>query len=591
MHITGFLQVGVRRTVSSVLSTLLVVALLFASAGCDAAEQDVARTASSDPSFEWFEYTGNDVIFADSVAGPGEYQNPILTGFYPDPSIVRAEDQYYLVNSTFTYFPGIPIFRSGDLVNWEQIGNIIDRPDQLDFSDIGTSRGIFAPAIEYNDGLFYLLTTCVDCGGNFVVTAEDPAGPWSDPTWLPEVGGIDPSLYFDDDGRAWVLNNDAPIGRPLYDGHRAIWIQEFDPETLQTFGERTLIVDGGIDITQEPVWIEGPHITKVDGWYYLTAAEGGTSVNHSQVVLRSREVTGPYEPWDRNPILTQRDLDPDRPDPITSAGHADMVITQNGEWWATFLAVRPYEDNYYNTSRETFLLPVEWVDGWPVILPLGERIPFKLDRPDLPADPEPAIPTTGNFTFRDEFDGPDLPPNWMMIRTPTEEWYDFTSNPGALTLRARPEHIGAVEQPSYLGRRQQHMVASATTLMHYAPEQEGDRAGIVAFQSDNFYYKMTVTLDGDDQVIQLHRAAGQGEGPNPTLVASAPLDGPVGEPIYLRIDADRDSYDFLYGYDPDEMVTLEANLDGKILSTEVSGGFVGVTFGVYAYSEGDAAAE
>jgi xylan 1,4-beta-xylosidase len=541
--------------------------------------------ASADPRFDWFEYTGNDAIFRDSAAGPGEYQNPILTGFYPDPSITRAGDDFYLVHSTFSFFPGVPVFHSRDLVNWRQIGNVIDRPGQLSFDSLGISRGIFAPAIEYHEGTFYMLTTCVDCGGNFVVTATDPAGPWSDPVWLPQVGGIDPSLYFDDDGRAWVLNNDAPIGRPLYDGHRAVWIQQFNAATLETFGPRTLIIDGGVDITTRPVWIEGPHITKLNGWYYLTAAEGGTSVNHSQVVLRSRNVTGPYQAWERNPILTQRDLDPNRPNPITSAGHADMVQTRNGEWWVTFLAVRPYEGDYYNTGRETFLLPVTWVDGWPLILPAGERIPFRHPRPDLPADAAPEIPTTGNFTLREQFHGPELPPHWLRIRTPRERWYELDPVAGSLSLRARPEHIGRLAQPSFLGRRQQHMTASASTAMRYVPARAGDRAGIVAFQNDDFYFLMSVTLEEGRPVIQLHEAAGNGQGANPTLLASQPLRGRAGAPLYLRIDGDRDRYDFYYGYTEGEWIPLHTGADGKNLSTRRSTGFVGATFGLYAYTE------
>jgi xylan 1,4-beta-xylosidase len=543
-----------------------------------------APGASADPRFDWFEYRGEDAVFRDSAAGPGEYQNPILTGFYPDPSIARAGDDYYLVHSTFAYFPGIPVHHSRDLVTWRQIGNVIDRPAQLDFDGLGISRGVFAPTIEYHQGTFYVLNTCVDCGGNFVVTATNPAGPWSDPVWLREVGGIDPSLYFDDDGRAWVLNNDAPIGPPLYEGHRAIWIQEFNPKTNQTFGPRTLLVNGGVDITTKPIWIEGPHITKLNGWYYLTAAEGGTAVGHSQVVLRSRNVLGPYEPWSRNPILTQRDMDPARPHPVTSAGHADMVQTQTGEWWATFLAVRPYEGDYYNTGRETFLLPVTWVDGWPVILPRGELIPYRHARPNLPRDEAPHIPTTGNFTVRDEFDGPELAPYWLMVRTPRERWHDFTSHPGSLTLRARPQHLGRLAQPSYVGRRQQHMTATATTAMRYAPAREGDRAGLAAFQNDDYYYLMSVALDAGRPTIQLHRAAAKGEGANPALLASAPLNGPVGAPLYLRITADRDRYDFHYGHVAGEWKALHTGADGKILSTRTSGGFVGVTFGLYAYT-------
>ena len=283
---------------------------------------DTAPTAR----FDWFEYAGSDPVDSVSRLGPGDYRNPILQGFHPDPSITRAGDEYYLVNSTFAWFPGIPVFRSRDLVNWTQIGNAIDRPDMLDFGRLGLSRGVFAPAIEHHDGIFYILNTCVDCGGNFVITARDPAGPWSDPVWLPDLeGAIDPSLFFDDDGKAWIVNNGPPVGTPRYDGHRAIWIQEFDPRTLRTTGPRNVLVDGGVDPSTNPIWIEGPHIIKRDGHYFLICAEGGTAEGHSQVVLRGDRPTGPYTPYSGNPILTQRDLPRDRPFPITSAGHADFA--------------------------------------------------------------------------------------------------------------------------------------------------------------------------------------------------------------------------------------------------------------------------
>ena len=555
-----------------------------AAASCAANSPGPVPAGSADPRFDWFEYRGEDAVFRDSAAGPDEYRNPILTGFYPDPSITRAGDDYYLVHSTFAYFPGIPIFHSRDLVSWTQIGNAIERPSQLDFDSLGLSRGVFAPTIDYHAGTFYVLNTCVDCGGNYLVTATNPAGPWSDPVWLRQVGGIDPSLFFDDDGKAYLLNNDAPVGRPLYEGHRAIWIREFDPATNQPFGTPSVLINGGVDISKKPIWIEGPHLTKVNGWYYLTAAEGGTAVGHSQVVLRSREVRGPYVAYEGNPILTQRSLDPDRPNPVTSAGHADMVQTPDGTWWATFLAVRPYEGDFYNTGRETFLLPVRWVDGWPMILPEGQRIPYTHARPVLPRDSAPAIPTTGNFTLRDEFDGPELAPYWLRIRTPRERWYDFTAHPGSLTLRARPEHLRGLAQPSYLGRRQQHMNATATTVMRYAPGRQGDRAGLAAFQNDDFYYLMSVTLQEGRPFIQVHRAAGRGQGADPELVASAPLRGRSGAPLYLRIQAKRDRYDFSYAYAADEWIPLLTDAEGKILSTRTAGGFVGVTFGLYAYA-------
>ena len=255
---------------------------------------------------------GHDSVYDAHRPGPSEYLNPILSGFYPDPSLARVGDDYYLIASTFAYFPGIPIFRSKDLVNWTQIGNVIHRPEQLRFDSFGMSRGVFAPTIEHHAGTFYVLNTCVDCGGNFLVTATNPAGPWSDPVWLPEVGGIDPSIFFDDDGKAYVINNDAPPGGSTYPGHRAIWIREFDVAAKKVKGPATKIINGGVDLAQKPIWIEGPHIYKIDGKYYLSCAEGGTAVDHRQVVFRADNVLGPYvpAPAPTNPILTQRHLDP-----------------------------------------------------------------------------------------------------------------------------------------------------------------------------------------------------------------------------------------------------------------------------------------
>lgn len=294
--------------------------------------------------FDSFEYSGKDPFF-DAKAEAGEYHTPILTGFYPDPSICRAGQDYYLVNSTFAYYPGLPIFHSKDLVNWRLIGHAIDRPDQLRYHGIDVSGAIFAPAISYHDGLFYVICTMVGSDGNFVITAKDPAGPWSDPVIL-EFGGIDPSIFFDDDGRAWIVNNDGPDGEPLYDGHRAIRIQEFDYKNLKVVGPRNVMINGGVDLSTKPIWIEGPHLYKVNGWYYLSAAEGGTGPGHSQVVFRSKNVDGPYEPWDQNPILTQRDLPPDVPAAVTCTGHADFEIGPDEKWWAVFLGVRPYGGHF-----------------------------------------------------------------------------------------------------------------------------------------------------------------------------------------------------------------------------------------------------
>ncbi|MGK6356719.1 glycoside hydrolase family 43 protein [Sphingomonas sp. DT-207] len=536
--------------------------------------------AAQQARFDWFEYRGSDPVDTLFKPGPGEYRNPILQGFYPDPSVTRVGEDFYLVTSTFSYFPGIPVFHSRDLVNWAQIGNAIDRPNQLDFKKLGLSRGVFAPTIQAKDGVFYILNTCVDCGGNFVITAKNPAGPWSDPMWLPDLeGGIDPSLFFDEDGRTWILNNGPPEGKPQYEGHRAIWIQEFDRKTLKTFGPRKLLVNGGVDFSKKPIWIEGPHIFKKDGWYYLSCAEGGTAVGHSQVILRSKSVTGPYVPGPGNPILTQRDLPEDRAHPITSAGHAQLVTTPDGKWWATFLAVRPYQGDFYNTGRETFLLPVTWENGWPRITRPGQAIPYVHKRPALPVQPKPKLPTSGAFTVRDEFDGSTLPPYWMMLRNPRARWYALEK--GTLVLDARAAGLGDNANPSFLTRRQQHINASAETVVRFAPQRDGDRAGIVALQSDEYWAFLGITRRDGKPVIALEWRAGPDEPARGATLGTVPLEGKSGDPVHLRVTAAGDKYRFAYATRPGAWTEIGA-IEATMLSTKTAGGFVGATFGVFA---------
>ena len=539
--------------------------------------------ATSDPRFDWFEYRGDDSVYKLNRAGPNDYYNPIIAGFYPDPTIIRAGNDYYLATSSFAYFPGVPIFHSRDLVNWTQIGHILDRPSQLNLDSAGVSRGIFAPALSYHDGTFYMITTLVDRGGNFYVTAKNPAGPWSDPVWLSEIDGIDPSFFFDDDGRAYILNNGPPVGEPLYSGHRAIWMQQYDLAARKLVGPRTMIVNGGVDLSKKPIWIEAPHIFRRNGTYYLICAEGGTADQHSEVVFRSDSVMGPYVPYTGNPILTQRHLDPARSFPVETTGHADFVETPNGEWWAVFLGTRNYGRDLWNIGRETFLLPVTWEAGWPTMLKGRATVPYVRPGPDLPRQAKATVPHSGNFTVRDEFDGATLAPYWEMLRTPREQWYDVTSEPGSLKIRARPEELSGQGQPSFLGRRQQHGTATATVAMRYMPGKSGDRAGIVAFHNDSHYYFLGVVQDGAKPVLELRRRAWRGEAGD-SLVASAPIALSPTKPLYLRIRARVDKYDFLYATSPNVWKTLLAGADGTILSTKVAGGFVGTMFGMYAYT-------
>lgn len=532
-----------------------------------------STAAQAEPArFERFTYDGQSI--EQVKAGPGEYINPILSGYYPDPTITRVGDDYYLVNSSFAHFPGLPIFKSKDLVNWVQIGNAIVRPSQLDFTGRRTSEAVFAPDISWHDGVFYIVNTCVACRNNFVITATDPAGPWSDPIWLP-FEGIDPSIYWEGD-KAYIVNNRAPDEPPRYDGHRAIWIQEYDWRAGKMVGPSTQLVNGGVDISKKPVWIEGPHIFRKDGYYYLTAAEGGTSVNHSQVVLRSKKLRGPYLPYADNPILTQRDMDPNRPNPIGSAGHAKLIQTQKGDWWATFLAVRPYEGDFYNIGRETFLLPVTWKNGWPIILPRGEKIPHVGKVPDLPAQPRPALPMSGNFTYTDDFDGDRLAMQWIGIRTPHQPFYRVTN--GALELESSTPLGDLNGVPAFVGRRQQHAIATMSTTLRFTPEKDGDTAGLAAIQSDRSHIVFGITQVGGKKMIAL---TSRDNADTDMLVASAPLT--ATGPVTLTIRANGGKMAFDYEADG-KRATLKSDLDATLLSTRKAGGFVGTVVGPYRYT-------
>lgn len=537
----------------------------------------VVARAEPTVSFDWFEYTGHDVVF-DSPLPTGSYRNPILPGFYPDPSITRAGDKFYLVNSTFAYFPGIPVFESSDLVHWKLLGHVLDRPKQLRFEGLRISRGVFAPAIHHHDGVFYVLNTLVDSGGNFITTASNPAGPWSDPIWLPEIDGIDPSLFIDADGKAYVLNNGPPDEQPRYEGHRAIWMQEIDLKRMKLVGPRRVLVNGGVDISKQPIWIEGPHVFKRGDWYYLMCAEGGTGPNHSEVILRSKSVWGPYVPYENNPILTQRDLPKDRAHPITNAGHADLVEAPDGTWWATFLASRPYDGVNYNTGRETYLLPVTWKDGWPVILERGKTIPYTVAAPKLPNVHPDAPPLSGNFTWRDEFDQARLDSAWLQLRAPTRQWFDLSAERGRIRLAPGSERLDSKSNPAYLARRQQHLSFDASTALRL-PAQGGVAAGIAAFQGDDHWYFFGARRAGESVQIFLEKKSGA----TAKQVASVNIKQASNADLKPRITAHGRDYSFYYdaaGWQP----LLEKD-DGSILSTEVAGGFVGTTLGPHARIE------
>ena len=524
--------------------------------------------------FESFRYEGRDAIYqAHPLPGKDAVYNPILPGWYSDPSFcTNGEGDYFLVTSTFSYFPGVPLFHSRDLVNWKQVGHVLDRPSQL--TGLGrqhTSGGIYAPDIKYNpkNRTYYMITTNVGAG-NFLVKTQDPFGPWSEPILLPQVQGIDPSLFFDDDGRAYIVNNDeAPGGKPEYDGHRTIRIVEYDVQDDCTIGERRIIVDKGVDPAAKPVWIEGPHLYKIDGKYFLMCAEGGTSDQHSEVVFRADTPMGEYKPWHRNPILTQRHLAADRPEPVTCTGHADLLRTPEGEWWGVFLGCRPVKGGFENLGRETFLLPVRWSeDGFPFFLEEDETVPVIVRRPGTRVE---GTPTFGNFVVEDSFTGDRLDKAWMTLRGPAEGLYALKG--GALELTCSPMRATRFETPALVLRRLQHHAFTASTRMRFVPEGT-EAAGLLLYKDERHQYFLKVCLVDEKPSICLERS---GE----TLSCKRLPD--TFSTVDLAIVSD-DGLTFRFGYAVDgrEMRTLVAGVDASYLSTAVAGGFTGTTVGPYA---------
>lgn len=537
--------------------------------------------------FDGFDYSGKDALF-DAPLPADTYQNPVLAGFHPDPSIVRVGQDYYLVNSSFGFYPGLPVFHSRDLVNWTQIGNALDRPDMMPFRNLGLGGGgIYAPTLRHRDGVFYLISTCIGCGGNFILSARDPAGPWSDPIWLPFIDGIDPSLLFDDDGRTYIVHQRSPAHK-RYDAHTAIGITEVDPVTFAQKSEDVVLVDGGDETPWNTDYIEGPHIYKVRGEYILSAPGGGTGYYHQQLAFKSKSPMGPYTANPNNPILTQFGLDDARPDPVTATGHADMVEDTNGQWWAVFLGTRvydlttpPQDPGYFHTGRETFMLPVTWVDGWPVILEKGKALPFRPQRPNLPADQAPEVPATGNFTLHDAFDNRTLAPQWLFARTPQSQWWE--TGDGSLKITARPDRLGENGQPSFIGRRVQHMTAAMTTRLTFKPVASGDEAGLLAVQNDEYYYAFGLGLDAQGApVLRVRKRMGAEDPAHGQVVAETPLpDGAEGA-VYLRIAIDRARIDFDYSSDGQTFRPVLANAEARPLTTAAAQGFVGAVVGMYA---------
>jgi alpha-N-arabinofuranosidase len=497
------------------------------------------------------------------AASDGAYANPVIPGFYPDPSVCRVGEDYYLVNSTFEYFPGVPVFHSKDLVNWKQIGNCLTRPSQLPLAKVWPTGGIFAPTIRYHDGTFYVSVTIVGPdGGNIIVTTKNPAGEWSEPVRV-DRGGIDPSLFFDDDGKVYFTGTSAGNESP------GIYQAEIDVKTGKLLGPTKAIWSG-----TGGRYPEGPHLYKIRGTYYLMIAEGGTEYGHMQTIARSASPWGPFEPYAKNPILTHRNLGNN---PIQGTGHADLVQAHDGSWWMVFLAFRSpgQYQQFHHLGRETFLAPVTWTDdGWPVVNGTG-TVTVEMRAKTLPLHPVPAVPA------REEFDTRAPGIEWLFVRNPSAADWSLSERPGWLRLKGSAVTLDDQASLAFLGRRQQHFDFEATTLLDFRPGREGEEAGLVLRMNEGHHYEIAVDRSGAGRRVLVRCRLGRIE----SVVAAEP----IGEgPVRLRVRGEPATYTLSFAVGSGEFKDA-SKLDTRYLSSEVAGGFNGVVIGLYATGRGRAA--
>ena len=494
-----------------------------------------------------------------SLAGSAHtYTNPIIPGFYPDPSICRVDSDYYIVNSTFQYFPGLPIWHSRDLVNWEQVGNAIERTDQMDLTQTIGWGGLYAPTIRYNEGKFYVINTNTTHGGNFFVTANDPAGPWSDPIWLKQEG-IDPSFYFED-GKCYFTSN--PDG--------AIWLCEINPETGEQLTPSKMLWQG-----TGGRFPEGPHIYKKDGWYYLLISEGGTEHAHMITIARSKDIYGPYEANPANPILTHCNQ-LGQSNPIQGTGHADLVEAPDGSWWLVCLAFRPQVGMNHLTGRETYLAPVAWnEDGWPVVNGNGTIQTVMNANLPIQGELKPQTDWSVNLDFTNQN---KFGLEWLYLRRPDFKDYNFTEK--GLVLRGNEFDLNSIEYPTFVGRRQQHIDFEAVTSLSFDAKETGSQAGITLYMEMHSHYDLYISKTSTGYAINLDYWLGSIYHHQAQL--ALPSDSAT-----LKITGETGNYNFYYSTDNGKSYTHIGTADTRYLSSETAGGFTGIVIGLYCTGKGD----
>lgn len=504
----------------------------------------------------------------------GTIHNPVLRGFNPDASLLRVGEDYYIATSTFEWFPGVQIHHSRDLVHWRVISRPLNTAEKLDLRGVPSSGGIWAPALTYSGGRFYLMITIVKGRKsvfkdlhNYLLTASDIEGEWSHPLFL-NSSGFDPFLFHDDDGSKWLLNMrwDFRKGRNRFNG---VVMQRFSPEEGKLTGPVIPIAQGtSIGVT------EGPFMFKKDGWYYLLLAEGGTGWNHAATLARSRNIEGPYEYDPEYPLITTVD-DPGHP--LQKAGHGAVVQTQSGDWYLSYICARALPGRRLSPlGRETGLSRVVWSeDGW-LRLPEGGKKPgLTTPAPDLPPHPFPQIPEV------DHFDSAHLGVHYFTLRVPAEEsWLSLSERPGYLRLRGR-ESLFSLFHQSLVARRLEHFRCEAETCVEFEPQHYNQMAGLVFYydESDHFYLRVSRDEERGKHVALTLAKQGIYDEPGDAFVSAE------GWPrVYLKAAVSVSGVQFSCSPDGEIWQNVGGALDLGQLSDEFEGklGFTGTMVGVCA---------
>ena len=492
-----------------------------------------------------------------------KYFNPVISGFYPDPSVCTDGDKYYLVTSTFQYFPGVALFESDDLINWEPIGSVLTRESQLPLADSGASGGIYAPTIRYNDGTFYMVTTNVSAGGNFYVTTNDIHGEWSEPIFV-EQGGIDPSLYFEGD-KAYFMSNGEDD-----DGNGGITQCEIDIKTGKKLTKSKVIWQGA-----GGRYLESPHLYKINDQYYIMAAEGGTEYGHMVVYAKGDNINGPFENYAKNPVLTNRNLGGYG---IQGCGHADLVQRKDGSWWMVHLAFRQLGeyDTYHTTGRETYLVPVNFdEDGWFTAGDESGTTRHIMEVDGLHASVEVAQPRGTMYSFANTKFGRE----WVCQKNPEMSNYDLSEK--GLKLIPSKVNISQINKsPSMLLIRQKEMTGSFAVFL----KPSIGESGVTVFMDELHHYDLAV-VKGEKNKLILKQTVGPYISSETKSVELTDEQMQIISEDGIILSVEMSNYEYHFFADFEGELIDMGKAAAKYVSTEVAGGFTGVMFGLYAFCE------